>query len=301
MAGPSAGGAPASPPPCSGCRAPIATSARCARPRSTRSTRSVSPTSPDAHPATLPYPVQKRVALARALVGRPRLILLDEPAGGLGGDDMRRARRADPRPARATWRCCSSSTTWTSSCRCATASSCWTSAGASRRARPAEVRADQRVLDAYLGVEVDAARLRDSRPPTARSARWTASPSRCAGQHHGGPGRQRRGQDVAAAHALGARPARAGRIRLDGPQHRRAARRGDRPPRDGARARGTRRHRRAQRRGEPAAGRAVARRRRAATAWPSVYELFPPLAERRGSRPARCPAASARCSSSAAR
>ncbi len=42
----------------------------------------------DRLPSELPYPIQKRVALARALVSDPKVLLLDEPAGGISAGDM---------------------------------------------------------------------------------------------------------------------------------------------------------------------------------------------------------------------
>lgn len=42
----------------------------------------------DRTPGELPYPLQKKVAMARALVSDPSLLLLDEPAGGIGAGDM---------------------------------------------------------------------------------------------------------------------------------------------------------------------------------------------------------------------
>jgi branched-chain amino acid transport system ATP-binding protein len=42
----------------------------------------------DRFPGTLPYAVQKRVALARALACEPELLMLDEPAGGLDAREL---------------------------------------------------------------------------------------------------------------------------------------------------------------------------------------------------------------------
>jgi branched-chain amino acid transport system ATP-binding protein len=110
----------------------------------------------DRLPGTLPFPVQKRVAFARALVARPRLILLDEPAGGLGGDDMRelgeriRGLRSDmavllvEHHMDLVMSVCDRVVVLDFGRRIA-------------EGTPAQVRSDERVLDAYLGVDVDAA------------------------------------------------------------------------------------------------------------------------------------------------
>ncbi|MFI1991132.1 ABC transporter ATP-binding protein [Actinoplanes sp. NPDC020271] len=41
-----------------------------------------------ARPGALPYAIRKRIELARALAARPRILMLDEPAGGLDADEI---------------------------------------------------------------------------------------------------------------------------------------------------------------------------------------------------------------------
>lgn len=40
------------------------------------------------HPGSLPYAIRKRIELARALAAQPRILMLDEPAGGLDADEI---------------------------------------------------------------------------------------------------------------------------------------------------------------------------------------------------------------------
>ena len=109
------------------------------------------------HPAnSLPYPVQKRVALARALVSRPELLLLDEPAGGLGADDVEElgALIRELRGQMAVVLVEHRMDLVMSACdRVAVLDFGRLIAEGS----PSEVQSDERVLDAYLGVEVDVA------------------------------------------------------------------------------------------------------------------------------------------------
>jgi branched-chain amino acid transport system ATP-binding protein len=117
-------------------------------------------------PGSLPYPLQKRVALARALVADPQILLLDEPASGLSNTEMdelgelirglrgRMAVMLVEHHMDLVMGVCDRIVVLDFGKVIATGT-------------PAEVRADERVLAAYLGEEVDASDETISEVPDA--------------------------------------------------------------------------------------------------------------------------------------
>ena len=108
----------------------------------------------DARAGELSYGGQRRLGVAIALAAKPELLMLDEPVAGLNPEEaaefgrlIRRSTKPKVSP------CCWSSITCGWSWDCAIASSCWTTARMIAEGIPVEIRANRKVIEAYLGSE----------------------------------------------------------------------------------------------------------------------------------------------------
>ncbi len=103
--------------------------------------------------ASLPYGDQRRLEIARAIATEPKVLLLDEPVAGMNSHEkvaLRDRHRFHPQGLRSR-ACCSSSTTWASSCRPASASPSSITASSLLQASPTRCNAIPKVIEAYLG------------------------------------------------------------------------------------------------------------------------------------------------------
>ena len=99
----------------------------------------------------LAYGKQRLLEIALALATQPAILLLDEPAAGIPAGESAElfgviahaAARRDDR--------CSSSTTWISCSASPSASPCWSRGKVLTEGTPAEIAADPRVREVYLG------------------------------------------------------------------------------------------------------------------------------------------------------